>query len=153
MIKVGVVSDTHGLLRPAVMERLAGVDFIIHAGDVGRPEVLTGLTRIAPTRSIRGNVDTALWACELPTTLTLDVGGRTIYVVHDIKEIGGIPSTEVYDVIIYGHTHRANFATREGVLYLNPGSAGPRRFKLPVTLATLDISAGLMRPSIHEIAV
>lgn len=93
MIKVGVVSDTHGLLRPEVVERLVGVDLIIHAGDVGRPEVLTRLAGIAPTHSIRGNVDTAVWARELPTTLTLEVGGRMIYVLHDTKELkGGAPS-------------------------------------------------------------
>jgi uncharacterized protein len=136
MIIAGVISDTHGMLRPEAVKALAGVDLIIHAGDVGRPEVLAGLEAIAPVHAISGNVDPAGW---LPPTRTVVAESARLYVVHRIADLGVDPSD--YKAIICGHSHRPSIENRAGVLYLNPGSAGPRRFRLPVTLARLHIRA------------
>ncbi len=150
-MKIGVISDTHGLLRPEAERCLAGVAHIIHAGDIGRPEVIAGLSRIAPVMAIKGNVDTAAWAACYPDTRTIRLGGRVIYVLHDVHELKLDPVADGIDMVISGHSHRPGIATVDGVLYLNPGSAGPRRFSLPITLATLEFTKGGIRPIIHPL--
>lgn len=150
-LKIGVISDTHGLLRPEAEQRLAGVAHIIHAGDIGRPEIIAALGRIAPVIAIRGNVDTADWANRYPATTTFELGGRSIHVVHDVHDLALDPRAGGIDLVISGHSHQPRIETVDGVLYLNPGSAGPRRFSLPVTLAILELSGDGMRPVIHDL--
>jgi uncharacterized protein len=152
-MRIGVISDTHGLLRPEAEQCLAGVAHIIHAGDIGRPEVIEGLSRIAPVIAIKGNVDTADWAARYPDTRKIKLGGRTIYVLHDINELALDPVSEGIDVVISGHSHRPGIKTMDGVLYLNPGSAGPRRFSLPITVAMLEVAKSGIRPAICELDV
>ena len=152
MLRIGIISDTHGLLRPEAAQRLAGVAHIIHAGDIGRRDVLEGLRRIAPLTAIRGNVDTGDWAKEYPDTQVVRLGERSFYVLHDLQELQIDPAGRGIDVVVSGHSHRPRVETIDGVLYLNPGSAGPRRFKLPITLATLELSASALRPVIHDLA-
>ncbi|MGY4629807.1 metallophosphoesterase family protein [Bradyrhizobium sp. USDA 4486] len=150
--KIGVISDTHGLLRPEAERCLAGVSHIIHAGDIGTPEIVDRLTRIAPVTAIRGNVDTGAWARRFPETATLRLGGRCLYVLHDLKQLTIEPKALGIDVVISGHSHRVAIGAVDGVLYLNPGSAGRRRFKLPITLATLDLDRnGALQPVIHDL--
>ena len=151
-MRIGVISDTHGLLRPEAEACLAGVAHIIHAGDIGRPEVITGLSRIAPVMAIKGNVDTADWAARYPDTRTIKLGGRVIYVLHDRNELKLDPVSEGIDIVISGHSHRPGIETVDEVLYLNPGSAGPRRFSLPITLAILEVSKGGIRPVICQLS-
>jgi putative phosphoesterase len=151
VLSVGIISDTHGLLRPQAEQRLTSVAHIIHGGDIGKPDVIAGLRRIAPVTAIRGNVDTADWAEEYPDTQTVSFGGCTIYVLHDIQELRLDPASCGVDVVISGHSHRPRIETIDGVLYLNPGSAGPRRFNLPVTLAILELTARGLRPLIHTL--
>jgi hypothetical protein len=146
---VGIISDTHGLLRPEAVERLAGVVHIIHGGDIGKREVIAGLRRIAPVTAVRGNVDTAEWAEEYPHTRTVSFGECTIHVLHDIQELRLDPRSRGIDVVVSGHSHRPQIETIGGVVYLNPGSAGPRRFSLPVTLATIELTSRGIRPLIH----
>lgn len=150
-MKIGVISDTHGLLRPEVVKQLATVDHIIHAGDIGGPDVITGLEKIAPVVAIRGNNDTGEWAAGIPDDAVVTLGGRRIYVLHNVKDLGCDPAATGFDIVISGHSHRPKAETIDGVLYLNPGSAGPRRFKLPIALAILDVTAGGITPRIHEI--
>jgi putative phosphoesterase len=150
-LKIGVISDTHGLLRPEAQLRLDGVAHIIHAGDIGRPDIITGLRRIAPVTAIRGNVDTGPWAEIYPEHTTVTLGGFRFYILHDIHELQLDPASAGVDVIVSGHSHRASIETRQGVLYLNPGSAGPRRFKLPVTLAIVEVTKGGLQPTIHDL--
>jgi putative phosphoesterase len=151
MLRIGVISDTHGLLRPQVEQRLAGVAHIIHAGDIGRPDVIAGLRRIAPVTAIKGNVDTGDWAERYPDTQMVKLGGRSIYVLHDLQQLQLDPVSCGIDVVVSGHSHRPRIETIDGVLYLNPGSAGPRRFNLPITLATLELTASGLRPLIHDL--
>jgi uncharacterized protein len=151
MLRIGVISDTHGLLRPQVERCLAGVAHIVHAGDIGSPDVVAGLHRIAPVVAIKGNVDTGDWAEQYPETQMLTLGGRCIYVLHDLKTLRLEPVSRGVDVVVCGHSHRPRIETIRGVLYLNPGSAGPRRFNLPVTVATLDLTASGPRPTIHDL--
>ena len=139
-MKVGIISDTHGLLRPEAQEALAGVDVIVHAGDVGRPEILTELKKIAPVFAVRGNVDRGDWAAELPLTTVIELDGASFYIVHDLHELDLKPEAAKFDFVISGHTHQPEQSENHGVMYLNPGSAGPRRFHLPVTLALLDLA-------------
>jgi len=150
-VKIGVISDTHGLLRPEAEQRLVGVAHIIHAGDIGLPEIIAGLCRIAPVIAIKGNVDTADWAACYPATRTLELGGRSIHVVHDVNDLELDPRASGIEMVISGHSHRPAIETVDGVLYLNPGSAGPRRFSLPVTLAIVELSRSGVRPVIHEL--
>jgi putative phosphoesterase len=150
-VRIGVISDTHGLLRPEAEQRLAGVAHIVHAGDIGRPDIIAGLRRIAPVIAIRGNVDTDNWAERYPDTKIVRLGGRSIYVLHDINELQLDPASCGVDVVISGHSHRPRIEIIRGVLYLNPGSAGPRRFNLPVTLAILEVTKSGLRPFIHHL--
>jgi putative phosphoesterase len=149
--KVGIISDTHGLLRPEALHGLAGVDHIIHGGDIGRPELVTELRRIAPVTAIRGNVDTAEWAKDYAETATVRLADRTFYILHDLKTLSIDPAARGIDVVISGHSHQARIESTGGVLYLNPGSAGPRRFRLPITLATLELGRGELRPVLHDL--
>jgi putative phosphoesterase len=137
-MRIGLISDTHGLVRPEAVRALRGVDAIVMAGDIGKPHVLEELGSIAPLHAIRGNVDVGKWADPVPTRATVELGGRSIHVVHDIAEIDPADLAGV-DVVVYGHSHKPAIESREGRLYVNPGSAGPRRFRLPITLAYLDI--------------
>jgi len=137
---IGIISDTHGLLRPEAENALHAVDLIIHAGDVGHPDVLAKLKRIAPVFAVRGNVDTAPWAQELPLTTIVEAGGASFYVLHNLRDLDLLPHTSQFDFVISGHTHQSEQLEKNGVLYINPGSAGPKRFHLPVTLAVVDLS-------------
>jgi len=139
---VGVISDTHGLLRPQALAALAGVDAIVHAGDIGAPEVLSALRRIAPVTAVRGNNDRAAWAEAIPETAILDVGRARLYVLHDRQALAIDPVEEGVTVVISGHSHRPRIETRDGVLFVNPGSAGPRRFSLPIATARLRVERG-----------
>ncbi|MFI5033058.1 MAG: metallophosphoesterase family protein [Reyranellales bacterium] len=150
-MRIGIISDTHGLLRPEACERLAGVDHIIHAGDIGRPEVIAGLRELAPTTAIRGNIDTGPWADDHPHTEWLTLGGRTFYVLHNLNDLDLHPAAAGIDVVVSGHSHQPKIETVDGVLYLNPGSAGPRRFTLPIAVATLELSGDTLRPQIHRL--
>ena len=136
---VGVISDTHGLVRPEAVEALKGSELIIHAGDVGGPEVLEELGRVAPVVAVRGNNDRGAWAEALGEYEAIEVKGTFIYVLHDLKELDIAPAAAGFRVVVSGHSHQPLVEERRGVLYLNPGSAGPRRFKLPVTLARLKL--------------
>ncbi|MGR3463561.1 metallophosphoesterase family protein [Limimaricola sp.] len=141
-MRIGVISDTHGLMRPEALAALAGVDHILHGGDVGRQEILSDLERIAPVDAIRGNIDTAPFCARLPETLDLDLGGLRIHMRHDRKTLDFDPGARGIDVVISGHSHKPLIETLGDVLYLNPGAAGPRRFKLPITLAILKAGPG-----------
>src|SRR5467141_1295048 len=132
MPRIGVISDTHGLVRPEALRALAGADLIVHAGDVGAPEVLD---------AVRGNNDRGRWARALAETEVVERGGRAIYVLHDLHELDLDPRAAGFDAVITGHSHQPQIERRDGVLYLNPGSAGPRRFRLPVSVARLNVSA------------
>ena len=138
----GVISDTHGLLRPEAVDALRGVEVILHAGDIGKPEVLERLSEIAPVIAIRGNNDRDEWARELPDQEVIEIGGVSIYMLHDVKELKLDPKAASHDVVIAGHSHNPVNEKRDGVLYLNPGGAGPKRFKLPISVAHLTISRG-----------
>lgn len=152
-MKLGIISDTHGLLRPEAVEQLDGSDLIIHAGDVGDPEVLARLKRLAPVFAVRGNVDTEPWARELPETTVVEAGGASLYVLHNLRALDLKPEAAGLDAVISGHTHQAEQWERDGVLYLNPGSAGPRRFHLPVTLAKIDLAQTPWKVEIVELVV
>jgi len=137
---LGIISDTHGLLRPQAEKALQGVELIIHAGDLGHPDALANLKRIAPVFAVRGNIDTAPWAQELPTTTVVEAGAATLYVLHNLQVLDLRPEAAGFHFVISGHTHQPAQAERDGVIYLNPGSAGPRRFHLPVVLARLNLA-------------
>jgi len=139
--KIGLISDTHGLLREEALRALQGSDLILHAGDVGDPEILESLRRIAPVVAIRGNVDTEPWADSLPATEMVSASGAIIYMLHDVHSLDLVPQAAGFAIVLSGHSHQPKQERRNGVLYLNPGSAGPRRFQLPISLARLDLSA------------
>jgi len=150
-MRVGIISDTHGLLRPEAETALQGVQLIVHAGDVGSPEILTKLKVIAPVFAVRGNIDTEPWAKELPLTTVVEAGGASFYVLHNLRELDVKPEAAPFDFVVSGHTHQAETTSRNGVTYLNPGSAGPRRFHLPITLAVLDLSAKPWIPQLIQL--
>ena len=150
-MRIGVISDTHGLLRPEAVQRLAGVAHIVHAGDIGAPGIVPALSAIAPTTAIRGNVDLEPWAEAFPEETVLRLAGRSILVLHDAGALRSDPAAEGHDVVVAGHSHRPGIETVDGVLRLNPGSAGRRRFRLPVTLATLDLLEDAVRAEIHDL--
>jgi putative phosphoesterase len=134
---IGVISDTHGLVRPEAIAALRGCDAIVHAGDIGKPEVLEQLARLAPLTAIRGNVD--MWAADLPDTAVLALAGKRFYVIHNVKGLELDPRSTGFAAVISGHSHVPKSEMRDGVLYLNPGSAGPRRFRLPVGVAKIRV--------------
>jgi uncharacterized protein len=148
---IGVISDTHGLLRPEALAALRGSAYVIHAGDIGDPNILKELAEIAPVTAIRGNVDRDRWAREIPSTNVLEVGGISIYVLHNLADLDLKPEAAGFGVVVSGHTHAAKAEMKNGVLYFNPGSAGPRRFRLPVTLGRLKVRGGKASGEIVEI--
>jgi len=150
-IRVGVISDTHGLLRPAALRALRGSDVIVHAGDVGDAKVLDGLCELAPTFAVRGNNDTGAWAAKLPRTTRLEVGSIGLFVLHELPRLDLDPAAAHIDIVVSGHSHRPSVARRDGVVYVNPGSAGPRRFTLPVSVALLRITGRRVRARIVEL--
>ena len=147
-VRVGLISDTHGLLRPEALDFLAGCDHIVHGGDIGNPGILDRLAEVAPLTVVRGNNDRDSWARGIPVTARLDVGGIALYAIHDLKELDIDPPAAGVRVVVSGHSHRPSRAERAGVLYINPGSAGRRRFSLPISAAELVIEDGSMRPRI-----
>jgi putative phosphoesterase len=150
-VLIGVISDTHGLLRPEAVEALRGSQHIIHAGDVGDPAILQQLAAIAPVTAIRGNVDKEPWAKKLPATEVVELGGISIYVLHVFAKLDLKPEAAGFQVVIYGHSHIPKQEMRDGILYFNPGSAGPRRFNLPVTVGKLVVNGGKVRAEIVRI--
>jgi hypothetical protein len=150
-LTIGVISDTHGLLRPEAVAALASVDHILHAGDVGDATILDRLRAIAPLTAIRGNVDTSGPCAKLPSTEAVELDGRLFYLVHAIEELDIDPRAAGVAAVVYGHSHRPAIAERKGVLFLNPGSAGPRRFDLPVTLAKVSVVDGGLQGSIVQL--
>ena len=150
---VGVISDTHGLLRPEATHALRGSDLLIHAGDIGGPEVLVELEAIAPTYAVRGNIDTGGWAGKIPATEVVKVGDLLVYVLHEIDQLDLSPSAAGISVVVFGHSHKPSIESRGGVVYLNPGSAGPRRFHLPVAIARITVEGNIARPEIIELSV
>jgi hypothetical protein len=139
-IRIGLISDTHGLLRPEALDALAGCDRIIHAGDIGDPAILARLATIAPVTAVRGNNDRAAWADAIPETEVLQLGERFLYVLHDVNELDLDPAAAGFHAVVAGHSHRPSVEHRHGVLFVNPGSAGPRRFRLRVTVGALVLS-------------
>ena len=151
VLTIGVISDTHGLLRPEALAALRGSHYIIHAGDIGDPAILQKLAEIAPVTAIRGNVDRDAWARKIPATDVLEVGGISIYILHNLNELDLKPEAAGFAVVVAGHTHKARQETKNGVLYFNPGSAGPRRFRLPVTVGRISLKEGKAYAKIVEI--
>lgn len=151
VVLVGVISDTHGLLRPEAVAALQGSDVIIHAGDIGGPKVIEQLHEVAPTFAVRGNIDKGAWAANVPATQVVEVGELRFYVLHEIAQLDLDAAVAGYAAVVSGHSHRPSVEFRGGVLYLNPGSAGPRRFKLPVAIARVGVSGRQMRPEIVEL--
>jgi putative phosphoesterase len=150
---VGVISDTHGLLRPEALAALAGVERIVHAGDIGAPEVLEALGRIAPVTAVRGNNDRDRWAVDIPETDVLEIGDVSLYVLHDLHELDLDPRAAGFAAVIAGHSHQPRVDERDGVLYLNPGSAGPRRFKLPISLARLTVRGARLQAELVTLQI
>jgi uncharacterized protein len=150
--RIGIISDTHGLMRPEAERSLTGVNHIVHGGDIGGPDVIAALRRIAPVTAIKGNVDTGDWAREYAETQLVRIADRFIFVVHDLKTLRIDPVALGIDVVVSGHSHIPKIDKVGDVLYLNPGSAGRRRFRLPVTLATLDVTTDGLLPAIHDLA-
>ena len=148
---IGILSDTHGLLRPEALSALAQADHILHAGDVGDPAILETLRTLAPLTAIRGNIDLHGPCASLPATEALELDGRLFYLVHSLQDLDLDPVTAQISVVVSGHSHKASSESRNGVLLLNPGSAGPRRFRLPVTLALLRTEPGVLRPEIVDL--
>jgi uncharacterized protein len=150
---IGLISDTHGLVRAEAVEALQGVDLVIHAGDIGKPEVLAALKTIGPLVAIKGNNDIGAWAKSLPDTRLVQTADTRLFVIHNVKELDCDPATKGYDVIISGHSHKPSIVARDGVLFVNPGSAGPRRFKLPVAVGKLFIQNQKVNAELIELRV
>lgn len=150
---IGLISDTHGLMRPEALAALNGAELIIHAGDVGKPEILDALRNIAPTVAIRGNIDRNPPCSALPATEIVEAGATLIYVLHDLNDLDLDPVAAGFQIVVSGHSHKPSQTERKGVLYINPGSAGPRRFRLPVTVARLDVSTLPLQAKIIELPV
>jgi hypothetical protein len=151
--RIGVISDTHGLVRPEAIAALKGSELILHAGDIGTPDVLTSLKCIAPVVAIRGNNDRESWAKHLPDILLLQLNGVRFYVIHNVNELATDPAAQGYHTVISGHSHKPSISSCDGMMFLNPGSAGPRRFKLPVALARLAIHKDKVRATIIQLKV
>jgi putative phosphoesterase len=152
-VKIGVISDTHGLLRPEAVAALQGSDFVIHAGDIDEPAILEKLAEIAPVTSVRGNVDRGSWAKKLPISAVLEVTGVSIYVIHNLLELDLKPEAAGFAAVIYGHTHVPKQEKKNGVLYFNTGSAGPQRFQLPVSVGHLVVDGGKLKGEFLELKV
>jgi uncharacterized protein len=150
---LGVISDTHGLLRPEAVAALQGVERIVHAGDIGSPDVLTALARIAPVSAVRGNNDRDTWAKAIPETDVVEVGDVSLYVLHDLHELDLDPRAAGFAAVIAGHSHQPRLEERDGVLFLNPGSAGPRRFKLPISMARLTVAGPRVRAELVTLEI
>ena len=148
---IGILSDTHGLLRPALETALTGCDYILHAGDVGSAQVLERLAEIAPVTAVRGNMDYGSWCHALPAREMVEIAGQCLYLLHDLYHLDLDPAAAGIHMVVSGHTHQPEIVTRDGVVFLNPGSCGPRRFTYPVTFARVRITAGKLRPRIVEI--
>lgn len=149
---IGVISDTHGLLRPRALEALRGVELIIHAGDIGGPEILTALERLAPVFPVRGNTDKGDWARKLPLTRVVEVGAAHLYVLHELFILDLDPAAAGLAAVVFGHSHQPYAKPKNGVIYLNPGSAGPRRFDYPVTLALLRLGDHSLEPEFIDLS-
>jgi len=150
---IGVISDTHGLLRPEALEFLRGAEHIIHAGDIGAPEIVPELGKIAPVTAIRGNVDVQPWARGFAETEVVELEGFSIYVIHDLNALDLNPAAAGFAAVISGHSHKPAQSTKDGVLYFNPGSAGRRRFNLPVSIGRLEIGAAGIQGSLHSLEI
>lgn len=151
MTTIGVISDTHGLLRPEAVDQLTGVNAILHAGDIGSLDVIVALQAIAPVTAIKGNIDQSPWAASFPDEETVEFDNRKIFILHNRHDLAFDPKSAGIDIVISGHSHKPAIETIDNVLYLNPGSAGPRRFTLPVAVAILQIDGGGIHPHIHEL--
>jgi putative phosphoesterase len=151
--EIGVISDTHGLLRTEALDALRGCDLIVHGGDIGNPEILRHLRDIAPTHAVRGNNDHGAWAESLPLTTIVEAGAHRLYVLHDLSELDIDPVTQGYAAVVSGHSHKPRAERRDGVLYLNPGSAGPRRFRLPIAVAKLYVRRDGLEHELIELSV
>jgi len=151
MMRIGAISDTHGLLRPEAVTALAGVDHILHAGDVGDARILDALRAIAPVTAIRGNIDTSGPCAALPATELVELGGTVFYLLHDVKQLDLDPASASISVVLSGHSHKPLIEHRRGVLFLNPGSAGPRRFSLPIALAMVTLGNGAPRAEVIDL--
>jgi putative phosphoesterase len=152
-LKIGLISDTHDVLRPQARDALAGVAHILHAGDICESHVLADLAAIAPVTAVRGNNDRGAWARELQKTMRVELGGVSIYIVHDLAELDIDPGAAGVQAVIYGHSHKPRIEERAGVLYVNPGSAGPRRFSLPVSVGFLEIKTGKINATLETLQV
>jgi len=150
-LRVALLSDTHGLLRPEAYAFLRGADHIVHAGDIGDAGVLEALRRVAPVTAVRGNNDFGPWAENIAETELLKIGGVSIYVLHDLKQLGLDPAAAGFHVVVSGHSHQPRIDERDGVLYVNPGSCGPRRFKLPISVGEVRISGRSVKPKLVEL--
>lgn len=150
-IRIGLISDTHGLLRPEAMAALQGCDHIIHSGDIGHRGILEELARLAPLAVVRGNNDREDWAMDIPESATLKIGGLSIHVLHNIAELDMDPHAAGFHAVVSGHSHRPGAKSLNGVLYVNPGSAGPRRFSLPISLGYLFVSDGVLNYKLEEL--
>ena len=148
---LGLISDTHGLLRPEALTALQGVDRILHAGDIGARKILDQLEAIAPVTAVRGNVDTEPWSRTLPETEVIEAEGKILYLLHDLSRLHLKPEAAGIAAVIYGHSHHPKIEEKNGVLYVNPGSAGPRRFNLPITVGKLKIKDGKLHPELIEL--
>jgi putative phosphoesterase len=151
MTRIGLISDTHGLMRPEALAALAGVSHIVHAGDIGSAQILTLLRTIAPVTAVRGNNDKGAWASAIAETEVLEIDGKSIYVLHDLADLDLNAEAAGFRVVVTGHSHKPAISQKGAVLYVNPGSAGPRRFKLPISVATLEIDGSDLRAEIHEL--
>ncbi len=151
MSGIGLISDTHGLLRPQALLVLRGSDLIIHAGDVGSAEILNALSELAPVVAVRGNVDRGSWAAALPATTVAETANGSIYVLHDVNELDLNPRTAGFGAVVSGHSHKPSRKLEDGVIYVNPGSAGPRRFSLPITVARMDLKEAAWRVTFFDV--
>ena len=152
-MKIGVVSDTHGLLRPEVLPALAGVECILHLGDVGKSEILKSLAAVAPVHAIRGNIDNSGPCSRLPETDVLFFEGHYLYLLHDVGKLRLDPVAARFAAVLFGHSHRPSIEHRKGVLYFNPGSCGPRRFDLPVTIGMLTVTTSGIEPTLIDLGI
>jgi uncharacterized protein len=150
-LMVGVISDTHGLLRAEALTRLRGANAIVHAGDIGNPEILTQLRQVAPVTAVKGNIDTATWSKELPETDVLEIGGVSLYILHNVQDLDLSPSASGFAAVIFGHSHQPLIEWRKNILFFNPGSAGPKRFSLPISLGRLTIVNGKVRAELIDL--